>query len=135
MPTYSNGTTHLITWQATAWAPGETRALPFFVPHSDLGLTLDSASPAPVGPILLSEAALTLTAGASQTLDIPYADRYALSVVSVSGSADVTLGSGDAVRVDTTADYCGTIPWRRCRTLTVTAVEDCVLRVVAERVG
>ena len=43
MPTYRNDTERRITHQdknRLAWQPGETRALHFFVPYKELGLTL-----------------------------------------------------------------------------------------------
>ena len=47
MPTYRNDTETRITFpdkHYISWQPGEARALPFFVPHEMLGLTLVSPS-------------------------------------------------------------------------------------------
>ena len=48
MPTYRNDTETRITFpdkHYISWQPGEAKALPFFVPHEDLGLTMSDPEP------------------------------------------------------------------------------------------
>jgi hypothetical protein len=135
MPTYRNNTSAEICWKGISWASGESRALGFFVPYSDLGLTKTSDSPAVQGPVLLSRD-IVVAAGGSQTVQIPHAGRFILSAVAVSGTAKMRVGAGiEDVTLDATTDYECVLSWERAAMATLSSVDGATVRIVAEEVG
>ena len=85
MPTYRNDTETRITWgdkHYISWQPGEAKALPFFVPHEDLGLTL--ADPEPY--VLRGRARgfgyteFVVKPGTPEVYKLPYSETVELSV-------------------------------------------------------
>ena len=86
MPTYRNDTETRITWgdkHYISWQPGEAKALPFFVPHEYLGLTLTAPEPY----VLRGRARgfgyteFVVKAGAPTVYKLPYAETIELSVM------------------------------------------------------
>ena len=97
MPTYSNGTTHLITWQETAWAPGETQALPFFVPHAALGLVKVSDEPYPPDPVALSQDLSFAAAGEQEVLVPEGLEAFTVSFMVLEGTGEVRCNRAEGL--------------------------------------
>jgi hypothetical protein len=135
MPTYRNDTSVEIRWKGISWASGESRALDHFVPDAALGLTKISDSPSVPSPILLSQD-VVISAGGSQTLQVPHAGRFVLSAVAVLGTAKMRVGAGtEDVTLDATTDYEGTFAWDRAAMIALSSIDGATVRIVAEEVG
>lgn len=103
MPTYKNETNGRITWSQKNyiyWMPGEERALPYWVPHEMLGLTLISDLPKATPEIsALGYWEVSLTSGEEFKLDLPYYEEFELSISMRKGSCEFTIGDGEAIVV------------------------------------
>lgn len=132
MPTYRNNTSAEIWWKGISWASGESRALDVFVPYVALGLTKTSDSPSVPSPLLLSQD-IVISAGGSQTVQIPHAGRFILSAVAISGAAKMRIGAGiEDVTLDATTDYEGVLLWERAAMVTCSSVDGATVRVLVE---
>ena len=133
MPTYKNATDSQIYWRNVLWEPGQTRALTYFVPYTDLGLTLTDALPAVDSPVLLSED-VTLVAGVSQKKSIPYAARIIVSAAAVTGTATLTVGDKE-ITIDDTTDYVSTpLAWSKVESLSLSSSAGATVRLLVEEV-
>jgi len=133
MPTYKNNTASQIYWRNTLWEPGEIRALTFFVPATDLGLTETTATPAVASPVLVSED-VTLVAGVAQTKAIPYSARVQISAMATTGTATLTIGTKD-IPLDSSADYVSTaLPWDKVGSIGLVSTAGATVRLLVEGV-
>ena len=133
MPTYRNNGTTQIYWRNVLWEPGQTRAITYFVPYDDLGLTLTDALPAVDSPVLLSED-VTLVAGVAQTKTIPYAARIIVSAAAVSGTATLTVGDKN-ITVDEITDYVSTpLAWSKVGSISLISAAGATVRLLVEEV-
>lgn len=134
MPAYRNDTDRRITHRDMNyldWMPGETRDLPFYVPHEELGLTKVSDLPAPRRPVY--DWTVTLTPHDPAVLDLPYFEVFELSVYVLTGSADVYVGDGDApIGVSDTESHFGVYGYARCPRLKFVSAGDALLHVKQE---
>lgn len=133
MPTYKNNTASQIYWRNILWEPGEIRALTFFVPATDLGLTETAATPAVASPVLVSED-VALVAGVAQTKAIPYSARVQISAMATSGTAVLTIGVKE-IPLDSSADYVSTaLPWDKVGTISLVSAAGATVRLLVEGV-
>ena len=133
MPTYKNATESQIYWRNILWEPGEIRALTFYVPHSDLGLTETAATPAVTPPVLISED-VTLVAGVAQTKAIPYSARVQISAMATTGTATLSMGTKE-VPLDSSADYVSTVlPWDKVSSIGLVSASGATVRLLVEGV-
>ncbi len=133
MPTYKNAGVTQIYWRNKLWEPGESLALDFYVPHTDLGLTLTASTPAVSPPVLLSED-ITLAAGVAQTKAIPYAPRIVVSMVALTGTTVLTIGT-KTLTLDANADYTSTVlPWDKVASLKLESTAGATVRLLVEGV-
>lgn len=133
MPTYKNNGTTQIYWRNVLWEPGQTRALTYFVPYGDLGLTVTDALPAVDSPVLLSED-VVLSAGVVQKKDVPYAARIIVSVAAVTGTATLTVGDKE-ITIDDTTDYVSTpLAWSKVESLSLSSSAGATVRLLVEEV-
>lgn len=133
MPTYKNNTASQVYWRNTLWEPGEIRALAFYVPHADLGLTETAATPAVASPVLVSED-ITLVAGVSQTIAIPYSARVQISAMATTGAATLSIGAKE-IPLDSSADYVSTVlPWDKVASIGLISTAGATVRLLVEGV-
>ena len=133
MPTYKNNGTTQIYWRNVLWEPGQTRALGYFVPYTDLGLTLTSDLPSVDSPVLVSED-VTLEAGVAQEKAIPYAARIIVSAAAVTGTATLTVGDKE-ITIDDTTDYVSTpLAWSKVESLSLSSSAGATVRLLVEEV-
>jgi len=134
MPTYKNNTDSQIYWRNILWEPGEIRALAFYVPDSDLGLTVTSALPAVGSPVLVSED-VVIGAGVPEEIEIPYSARIIVSAIATTGTASLDI-NGEAIPVDSTAGYESTVlPWAKVGgILTLSSTAGATVRLLVEEV-
>jgi hypothetical protein len=127
LPTYRNDTGHRITFPDKSymhWQPGEAKALRFFVPYEDLGLTLADPEPYVLRPGTggndYNEMEITpATALADRTWKLPYHETVAVSVFVKEGRVLMTLGDClDPVAVDPDNNHVGHYAWDRSAYLT-----------------
>ena len=133
MPTYKNNTASQIYWRNILWEPGESRALTFYVPATDLGLTETAATPAVASPVLVSED-VALVAGVAQTKAIPYSARVQISAMATTGTATLTMGTKE-VPLDASADYVSTVlPWDKVASIGLVSTAGATVRLLVEGV-
>jgi hypothetical protein len=133
MPTYKNNGTTQIYWRNVLWESGQTRALTYFVPYGDLGLTVTDDLPAVDSPVLVSED-VTLEAGAVQEKAIPYAARIIVSATAVTGTATLTVGDKE-ITLDDTADYVSTpLAWSKVESVSLVSAAGATVRLLVEEV-
>lgn len=133
MPTYKNNTASQVYWRNILWEPGESRALDFYVPATDLGLTETAATPAVASPVLVSED-VALLAGVAQTKAIPYSARVQISAMATSGTAKLTMGTKE-VPLDASADYVSTVlPWDKVASVGLVSTAGATVRLLVEGV-
>lgn len=133
MPTYKNNTASQVYWRNILWEPGESRALDFYVPATDLGLTETAATPVVASPVLVSED-VALVAGVAQTKAIPYSARVQISAMATSGSAVLSIGAKE-IPLDSSADYVSTVlPWGKVGTISLVSAAGATVRLLVEGV-
>jgi len=133
MPTYKNNGTTQVYWRNILWEPGESRALTFYVPATDLGLTETAATPAVASPVLVSED-VALVAGVAQTKAIPYSARVQISAMATSGTAVLTIGVKE-IPLDSSADYVSTVlPWDKVASIGLISTAGATVRLLVEGV-
>ena len=127
MPTYENRTERRVTFpdkNYLSWQPGESRALPFFVPHEALGLTQTSPE-----PFVLKENGrgfeydeFIVVPGTPTIFHIPYARTVEISVFVLNGYVKMTVGDSDVpIVVDTSNNHASRYPWDMSAYLTFEA--------------
>ena len=138
MPTYKNETERRVTWgdkHYIHWQPGEAKALPFFVPHEMLGLSLTSPEPY----VLRDETRgygyteFAVSPGGQTVYKLPYSETVELSVFVRRGS--VRMFVGDCVVpivVDLRNNHVSRYPWDMSAYLTFEADEATEVYVKAE---
>ena len=138
MPTYENQTANRITFpdkNYLSWQPGESRALLFFVPHGDLGLTKVSDE-----PYVLRDRSrgfgyteFVVSPGMPEVFDIPYAKTVEISVFVLKGYVRMTIGDSEVpIVVDPNNNHASRYPWDMSAYLTFEADEDAVAYVKCE---
>jgi len=133
MPTYRNNGTTQIYWRNVLWEPGQTRALTYFVPHGDLGLTVTDALPDVESPVLLSED-VVLSAGVAQEKAIPYAARILISAAAISGTATLGIG-GKKITIDDKTRYESTpLAWSKVESISLISAAGATVRILVEEV-
>jgi hypothetical protein len=150
MPTFKNNTNRLVEY--TAWVrgvsfeprkllvsfpAGEEKALSFWVPHVQLGLSLVDANFPPVPNEILANGTFPLTAEATRTFQIAPCDRYSVDLIAQSGRFALFLGSGSlGVEVSATHPtafrYAGVLDWEHAPHISVVGVEDGEFTLSAE---
>lgn len=134
MPTYKNNETAQIYWRNILWEPGQTRALTFYVPHADLGLTETAATPAVDSPVMVSED-VVIGAGVPEEVEVPYTARIIVSAISTNGTASLDI-NGEEIPVDSSAGYVSTVlPWSKVGgILTLSSAGGATVRLLVEEV-
>jgi hypothetical protein len=116
MPTYRNDTDKRITHYDRAymeWQPGQTRRVPFFVPYKELGLT--KVSDDPLAKTFVQQWTIEFQAQDAGTFDIPYMERFELSIVGVSGTVRVYVANDDTgFTVDAGQNHVSTYDYTHC---------------------
>lgn len=138
MPTYRNDTEMRITWgdkHYIAWQPGEAKALPFFVPHEYLGLTLTAPEPY----VLRGRARgfgyteFVVRPGAPEVYKLPYSETVELSVFVPKGLVRMYVGDCLVpIVVDPQNNHVSRYPWDMSAYLTFEADEETEVYVKAE---
>ena len=133
MPTYKNATDSQIYWRNVLWEPGQTRALTYFVPYGDLGLTVTDALPDVESPVLLSED-VVLSAGEGYLAVIPYAARILISADAISGTATLGVG-GKEITLDDKTKYESTpLAWSKVESISLISAAGATVRLLVEGV-
>jgi len=133
MPTYRNNGTTQIYWRNVLWEPGQTRALTYFVPYGDLGLTVTDALPDVESPVLLSED-VVLSAGEGYLAVIPYAARILISADAITGTATLGVG-GKEITLDDKTKYESTpLAWSKVESLSLSSSAGATVRLLVEEV-
>ena len=127
MPTYRNDTERRITWwkkHYISWQPGEAKALPFFVPHEMLGLTL--AAPEPY--VLRGSARefgyteFVVRPGVPETYPLPYSETVEISIFVPKGLVRMFVGDCPVpIAVDPQNNHVSRYPWDMSAYLTFVA--------------
>jgi hypothetical protein len=120
LPTYRNDTRSRITFPDKAymhWEPGEEKALVFFVPHADLGLTMVSDEPW----VLRGKGRgfgyteMNIAPGAAtdeRRWHLPYCETVEVSVYVLSGHVRMFVGDSDVpIVVDDKNNHVARYPW------------------------
>jgi len=133
MPTYRNNRTTQIYWRNVLWEPGQTRALTYFVPYGDLGLTVTDALPDVESPVLLSED-VVLSAGEGYLAVIPYAARILISADAITGTATLGVG-GKEITLDDKTKYESTpLAWSKVESISLISAAGATVRLLVEEV-
>jgi hypothetical protein len=120
MPTYQNQTQHRITFPDKAylaWQPGETRALKYFVPHEELGLTMTSPEPYVLRDkrrgFDYNEMVISPLAPLDERVwKLPYCETVEVSVYVLEGYVRMYVGDcEDPVVVDVNNNHVAHYPW------------------------
>ena len=138
MPTYRNDTETRITFpdkHYISWQPGEQKALPFFVPHEMLGLTLVSPEPHvlrdPARGFGYTE--FIVKAGAPTVYKLPYAETIELSVMAPKGLVRMYVGDrAEPIAVDPQNNHASRYPWDMSAYLTFETDKDTEVYVKVE---
>lgn len=133
MPTYRNNGTTQIYWRNVLWEPGQSRALTYFVPYGDLGLTVTDALPDVESPVLLSEE-VVLSAGEGYLAAIPYAARILISADAITGTATLGVG-GKEITLDDKTKYESTpLAWSKVESISLISAAGATVRILVEEV-
>ena len=140
MPTYENQTERRITFpdkNYLSWQPGESRALLFFVPHEDLGLTMTDEK-----PYVLKERpyqrgygffALDLMPNVPAVQWLPYNMTIELSVYTLKGNALMSIGDSDEkMLLNPDNNHVTRYPWDMCPYVTLSSKERMTVYVKVE---
>ena len=138
MPTYRNDTDRRITFpdkHYMSWQPGESKALSFFVPHGDLGLTVTDPEPyvLKAKPWGVGYNEIPVAAGSPVVFDLPYAETVELSIYVLTGSVRLKIGDSDIpILVDSNNNHVSRYPWDMSAYLTFESDEDATVYVKCE---
>ncbi len=141
MPTFRNDTDIWVDCWPTLWGPegekkevlvrfqpGETRALRFWLPWQEKGLTLVDPDNPPVPMLTLTSGTYEFNLGDEREFQIPKCDRYVLDVIVHFGRVRLFAGN-DAVGTEVAKrdivpwSYRGFFDWERAPRLRMRAVE------------
>lgn len=138
MPTYENQTPNRITFpdkNYLSWQPGESRALLFFVPHRDLGLTKVSDEPY----VLQNRSRgfgyteFVVASGTPEVFELPYAETVEISVFVLKGSVRMMIGDSETpIVIDLNNNHASRYPWDMSAYLTFEADEETTVYVKCE---
>ena len=135
MPTYRNDTGDRITFpdkHYLSWNPGESKALPYFVPYEDLGLTLVDPEPW-VLKKGLGYAELGVTPGTPTVYKLPYAQSVELTVYALEGACEMYVGDSDErIKIDVNNNHLSTYAWDRSAYLTFVTASPMTVYVKCE---
>ena len=136
MLTYRNDTDRRIThfdMGYMTWQPGEEKRLSFFVPHEKLGLTLAGDDGKPEDLSVAQDWIIELTPGEPVTLALHYWEAFELSIHSLSGTAYMRIGNGEAeIAVSEEESHFSSYSYARCPWLTFGCEEAAKVRVKQE---
>ncbi len=138
MPTYQNNSEERITFpdkNYLEWEPGESKALPFFLPYKQLGLTITDPR-----PYVLKEETRGLgyeefrvVPGAPCVVELPYAETVELSVLVPSGEVRMYVGDcEEPIRVDPANNHVSRYAWDMSAYLTFEADVEAVVFIKIE---
>lgn len=138
MPTYRNDTETRITFcdkHYISWQPGEAKALPFFVPHELLKLTLMSQEPFVLRDPTrgLGYGEFIVKPGSPVTYNIPYAETVELSILVPKGLARLYIGDCEVpIAVDPLNNHVSRYPWDMSAYLRLEADEETTVFIKSE---
>ena len=137
MPTYRNDTAAKITHQAKnnmEWMPGEEKRLAFFVPHTDLGLTLVDPEPfVRRRSSVYDYEEFELQPGQTVVYEIPYHETFELSLSARKGAAEYLIGDSDVpTTLDTTHDHVSTYAWDQTAYLTFKGAGNVAAQIIVK---
>jgi len=134
VPTYKNATSNQVYRENILWQPGETKGLLYFVPHSALGLTKLSDTPAVAPQVLLSEEREIL-AGGSEVIAVPYAPKVKISAIATEGEAVLSFGEELEVPLNDVIYYDSPpLAWDRLESFTLSSDDGAKVQVLIEEV-
>lgn len=134
MPTYKNATSNQVYWKSVLWQPGETKELLFFVPHSALGLTRLSDTPAVAPQVLLSDE-VELSGSDSEVVAVPYAPKVKISAIATEGAAVLSFGEDLDVPLNGVISYDSPpLAWDRLESFTLSSDDGAKVQVLIEEV-
>lgn len=141
MPTYKNDTANVIVFDGVKWNPGEEKAVTFFAPYAELGLTKTSDEPTVTSPVLYCDV-VTLEAGVPQTIEVPWgAERIYISAYAGAGeSATIAIGAADAPAIpldDTNGGYVTPemgFEWKKASKITLASEAGATVHLLVEGV-
>ena len=127
MPTYKNDTARKITHPDMGymeWKPGETKRLPFFVPHENLGLTLVDDEPLDTDSVY-GDWTIALPSGGEAAVSLKYMEAYELSVYA-------TGGNDEPVAINEKEWHVSAYTYARCPSLRFTSTSGATVRIKQE---
>ena len=108
MPTFKNNTTRIVDYECTVQSPtdgpkkilirfdpGKEVALPFYVPHEKLGLTLVNANQPKVPPTVLLSGTFNFADNVERRFNIELCDTYILNVIVQKGKVALYAAGTD----------------------------------------
>lgn len=115
MPTYTNSGTKRVSFQNLEWSPGEVKKLPYFVPHTLLGLDMTAPEPFVNQPEGLGFGAITLAINGETIYDVPYSDVVEISVwAGEGGPAQMFVGDSlTSITIDESNNHVGRYLWSK----------------------
>lgn len=138
MPTYRNDSGGRVTFpdkHYLSWDLGESKALPFFVPHKMLGLSMVSEKPY----VLRGQARgygydeIEVTPGQPMVMDLPYSETVEISVYLFSGWVRMSVGDCPVpITVDSHNNHVSRLPWDMSAYLTFESDETVNIFVKVE---
>jgi hypothetical protein len=141
MPTYRNQTKHRITFpdkSYLSWQPGETRALAYFVPHDELGLTLIAPEPyvlrdRPRG-FDYNEMIISPEMTPEERIwKLPYYETVEISVYVLEGYVRMYVGdSEDPIMIDANNNHVSHYAWDMSAYLTFESDQDVAVYMKCE---
>jgi len=134
VPTYKNATSNQVYWKSALWQPGETKGLLYFVPHSALGLTRLSDTPAVAPQVLMSEE-IEISASGSEMVAVPYAPKVKISAIATEGEAVLSFGEELEVPLNDVISYESTpLTWDRLESFVLFSEDGAKVQVLIEEV-
>jgi len=137
MPTFKNETSHYIDYEQETggkknmlrFKPDEERALPFWLPYQQLGLTLISADYPAVPNTVLISGNFNFDEGTERKFNIEPCDDYALSIIVQSGKIALYHGNSPvsvevAENIDVPYHYRAKLEWEYAPYLRVVGLEN-----------
>jgi hypothetical protein len=113
------------------WQPGETKSLPFYVPHEKLELTKVSDDPA--ADRLVFDWTVELSPYDPAVIELPYFEAFELSINCVTGYADMYIGDADVpVGVNDSEAHFSSYTYARCPRLKFISPAAALLHVKQE---
>ena len=127
MPTFKNETNkpiqHFMDGKIVIFDPNKETALDFWVPYSQLGLTLVSAEYPPVPDSVLISGTFKFSKGMKRVFDINSCSAYSLHMDVKSGEAMLYLGTGKN-GVNVSGSYTVSLYWSRVPFIRIEGLAD-----------